>query len=267
MNTLIVHCHPDPGSFNAALTQRAAETLRGMGSEVVVSDLYAQGFDPVEHARHYRHRQEPDAFTPLAEQRHAYQTGTLPEDVTREIDRLDRADLVILQFPLWWHAQPAMLKGWFDRVFVSGGLYTSRMRYDTGYFRGKRAICSVTSGAPEAAFGPGGRGGDIDALMWPIQYSLHYMGFDVAAPMLSAGVQGHGYAYQPEDRLTAHLTDLLDQWGQRLQGIMDEPPLRFPGWDDWDAQGRAVTGPRAAHRHEADHRRGHPFAKPDLDHG
>jgi NAD(P)H dehydrogenase (quinone) len=95
--------------------------------------------------------------------------------------------------------------------------------------------------------------------MWPIQYSLHYMGFDVAAPMLSAGVQGHGYAYQSEDRLTAHLTGLLDRWSHRLRGVMDEPAARFPGWDDWDAQGRAVTASRAAHRQDADHQRGHPI--------
>jgi NAD(P)H dehydrogenase (quinone) len=241
MKALIVHCHPDPDSFNAALTNRADATLRGMGAEVDISDLYAQGFDPVEHARHYRDPVDPGGFTPLAEQRNAYQTDTLPRDVSREIARLEWADLVILQFPLWWHAQPAMLKGWFDRVFVSGGLYTSRMRYDTGYFRGKRAICSVTSGAPEEAFGSGGRGGDIDALMWPIQYSLHYMGFDVAAPMLSPGVQGHGYAYQSEDRLTAHLNGLLGRWSERLHSVMEEPPLRFPGWADWDALGRAIA--------------------------
>lgn len=261
MKALIVHCHPDPHSFNAALTERAIATLRDMGAGVDVSDLYAQGFDPVEHARHYRDPVDPDGFAPLAEQRHAYQTGTLPDDVAREIARLDRADLLVLQFPLWWHAQPAMLKGWFDRAFVSGGLYTSRMRYDTGYFRGKRAICSVTSGAPEAAFGPGGRGGDIDALMWPIQYSLHYMGFDVAAPMLSPGVQGHGYAYRSEDSLAAHLGRLLDRWSDRLHGVMDEPPLRFPGWGDWDEAGRAVTCPRAAHPQEADPRRGHRISR------
>ncbi len=241
MNILIIHCHPNPNSFNAALTERAVETLRAVGSNVVVSDLYAQDFDPVEHERHYRHRIDHDNFAPLNEQRNAYKTGTLPADVAREIDRLIWADLVILQFPLWWHAQPAMLKGWFDRVFVSGGLYTSSMRYDRGYFRGKRAICSVTSGAPEQAFGPCGRGGDIHALMWPIQYSLHYMGFDVVAPMLSSGVQGHGYSYQPADCLSAYLEGLLSKWSRRLIGVMDEQPLRFPVWSDWDSLGRAVS--------------------------
>lgn len=62
-----------------------------------------------------------DYFSTLDEQRHAVESGALPADVQHEIARLMRADLVILQFPLWWHAQPAMLKGWFDRVFAYGG--------------------------------------------------------------------------------------------------------------------------------------------------
>jgi len=167
VRAFIIHCHPEATSFNAALTERAVRTLSSEGWSVEVSDLYKEGFDPVEKREHYRHRNDPEVFAPLGEQRHAYATGTLPGDVKREIARLERADLVILQFPLWWHAQPAMLKGWFDRVFVSGGLYSSGKRYDAGHFRGKLAVCSVTSGAPELDFGPGSRGGDLDVMLWP----------------------------------------------------------------------------------------------------
>lgn len=84
---------------------------------------------------------------------------------------------------------------------MSGGLYTSRMRYDTGYFRGKRAMVSITTGAPEQAFGPGSRGGDFDVMLWPVQYSLHYMGFTVLPPFISYGVQGHGYSYEGKGSL------------------------------------------------------------------
>lgn len=240
MNVLIVLAHPNPHSFNASMTRRAVESLEACGASVLVSDLYAQGFDPVEDARHYPDPLDAGAFSPLAEQRHAYEAGQIPTDVAREIERLEWSDLVILQFPLWWHAQPAILKGWYDRVFLSGGLYTSRMRYDAGYFRGRRAVCSVTSGAPAAAFGPGGRGGDIETLLWPIQYSLHYMGFSVLPPMLSFGVQGPGYSYQSEDDLARHLQERLDSWGARVPRLLREAPLRFPGWDDWDKEGRAM---------------------------
>lgn len=242
MHALIVYCHPEPHSFNAALKAVATETLEHLGYTVEVSDLYAEGFDPVEGGRHYADRRDPECFAALAEQRHASRAGTLPADVRREIARLERADLVVFQFPLWWHAQPAMLKGWFDRVFVSGGLYTSTMRYDRGYFRGRRAIVSVTSGAPAEAFGPGARAGDVAGLLWPFQYSLHYMGFTVMPPNFSFGVQGHGYSYLSDEVLKTHLAGLKDQWRQRLEALATTPPLWFPGWDDWDDGGRLKCG-------------------------
>jgi NAD(P)H dehydrogenase (quinone) len=238
MHALIVHCHPEPTSFNATLTGVAATALRTQGHTVEVSDLYAEGFDPVEAPRHFKNREDESRFAPLGEQRHAWNTDTLPADVRREIDRLERADLVILQFPLWWHAQPAMLKGWFDRVFVSGGLYTSRMRYDAGYFRGKRAICSLTTGAPEVAMQGRGRGGDIDALLWPIQYSMYYMGFDVLPPYVAYGVQGHGFGHQDESAFLRELEARKAAWANRLETLDDTSPLSFPGWDDWDELGQ-----------------------------
>lgn len=241
MQTLIVHCHPEAASFNAALTEVAARALRGRGGEVTISDLYAEGFDPREGPEHYCERDDTDVFSPLDAQRHAYRTGALPLDVRREIERLEAAELVIFQFPLWWHAPPALLKGWFDRVFVNGGLYTSSMRYDRGYFVGKRALCSVTAGAPEAAFGAGARGGDIEALLWPLQYSLHYLGFAVLPPFVTYGVQGHGYAYREEADQRAGLERALESWEQRLRSADDATPLRFPGWADWDAEGRAAS--------------------------
>lgn len=238
MHALIVHSHPEPGSFNTALKDVATHTLQRLGHTVEVSDLYAERFDPVEKPDHYENRKDRDCFSALAEQRHASKTASLPADVRREIARLQRADLVVFQFPLWWHGPPAMLKGWFDRVFVNGGLYTSRMRYDRGYFRGKRAIVSVTTGAPAAAFGPDGRGGDIEHLLWPVHYSLHYMGFTVLPPFLAYGIQGHGYAYQLEDQFLHRLDRYKADWAQRLESLEREKPLQFPGWDDWDEAGR-----------------------------
>ena len=47
INFFIVHAHPEPQSFNGAVTQKALKVLMGAGHEVKVSDLYAMGFDPV----------------------------------------------------------------------------------------------------------------------------------------------------------------------------------------------------------------------------
>ncbi|ASM74360.1 glutathione-regulated potassium-efflux system ancillary protein KefF (plasmid) [Pseudosulfitobacter pseudonitzschiae] len=241
MHTHIVHVHPETASYNGALTRTAEHALRTAGGMVTVTDLYRAGFDPVERFGHYANRVEADRFAALGEQRNAWATDTLPGDVVDEIDNLERADLVILQFPLWWHGPPAMLKGWMDRVFISGGLYTRKMRYDAGYFRGRRALISVTTGAPRAAFGQGSRGGDFDTLLWPVQYSMHYMGFSVLRPFVSYGVQGHGYSYEGEGRLRDRLSRNLDDWSSCLLSLDEVEPLSVPSWADWNEDGSAIA--------------------------
>ena len=47
MRVFIVHAHPEPKSFNGAMTRAASEALREAGHEIEVSDLYAMGFNPV----------------------------------------------------------------------------------------------------------------------------------------------------------------------------------------------------------------------------
>ena len=242
MHALIVYCHPESRSFNAALKDVAMETLRRLGHTVEVSDLYGERFDPVEGPAHYADRADPDVFSALAEQRHGSKADTLAGEVGREIERLERADLVVFQFPIWWHAQPAMLKGWLDRVFVNGGLYTSKKRYDRGHFTGRRAICSVTTGAPSVSFCHNGRGGDIHLLLWPMHYSLYYMGYSVLPPFLAFGVQGHGFAYEEEQTFRAQLETYKADWAARLERLETDTPIPFPGWNDWDERGVLKPG-------------------------
>jgi len=238
MNVLIVLCHPEKQSFNASLKNRAVEVFSSDGATVEVSDLYAEQFDPVEKSQQYPQPLNAEIFEPLAEQRHAYKSQTIPADVKREIDRLERCDLAIFQFPLWWHQQPAMLKGWFDRVFLAGGLYTSKMRYDKGYFKGKRAVCSVTSGAPKNTFTEKGRaGGDIATLLYSLNFSLHYMGFSVLPPRLIPEIHGAGFTYKSAQDFSAGLLLELEHWATYLQSIDTVPSLNFPGWESWDDRG------------------------------
>ncbi|WP_020406195.1 NAD(P)H-dependent oxidoreductase [Hahella ganghwensis] len=237
MNILIVFCHPEPQSFNGALKEVAKKHFLHKGHQVEVSDLYADGFDPTEHPRHFPIRADGEYFAPLTEQRNSYDQGNLPQQIHEEIEKLERADLVIFQFPLWWHAQPAMLKGWFDRVFVYGGIYSGSVRFDRGRFVGKKALCSVTTGAPEATFSPFGRSGDIIQLMWPIHCSLYYVGFDVLAPQITYGVQGGGLKYVTDENFRKHLENSKDDYANRLAHLAEESPIPFTGWDDWDENG------------------------------
>ena len=124
MNALIVLAHPEPQSFNAHLASIAGETLREAGYNVELSDLYAQDFDPREGPERYPLRQDQRIFDTQAQQRYSANNDVLPPDVCAEIEKIRRAELIVVQFPLWWFGMPAILKGSIDRVFVYGGLYT-----------------------------------------------------------------------------------------------------------------------------------------------
>lgn len=112
MRVHIIHAHPEPSSYNGALTKAATAALLAGGSTVTISNLYQSHFDPVERPEHYVDRAETETFAALNEQRHAWNNGSLPEPVKAEINDLEGADLLIFQFPLWWHSPPAIVKGY-----------------------------------------------------------------------------------------------------------------------------------------------------------
>ena len=241
MHAHFVLAHPEPQSFNAHLVRSGSATLEAEGWTVSVSDLYAMGFDPCERPEHFQDRAIPARFDVQAEQRHATNTSTLPQVVMNELRLMDRADLLVLQYPMWWHLPPAMLKGWFDRVLAYGETYTSRKRFEHGRFVGKRAMLSVTVGTSPDTYAHDGRSGDIDLMLWPVNFSLAYVGYEVVAPFVAYGVEA-GLRYSDpaaiEERLRAITADLcatLPRAGERAT-------IRFNRMDEWGADGRIVPG-------------------------
>jgi NAD(P)H dehydrogenase (quinone) len=189
MNVLLVYAHPEPTSFNAGLRDAATDVLSAAGHAVTVSDLYAQGFNPVAGPGDVIRRSNPEAFNLGMEQMHAVQSGALATDIQSEYDKLMAADLLLLQFPMWWFSMPAILKGWIDRVFVFGGAYDFGRTWEKGVFSGKRALLSITASAPEAAFLPDGRSGDMERVLWPIHAGvLALCGYSVLPPFIAHGI-------------------------------------------------------------------------------
>jgi len=105
MRVFYVYCHPLPESFHAAIRIEALTGLRAAGHDVDLFDLYAERFDPVlsEEGRRHYHDETIN------------QTGLEPI-----VTRLKGAEAIVLQFPTWCFGPPAMLKGFFDRVFMPG---------------------------------------------------------------------------------------------------------------------------------------------------
>jgi putative NADPH-quinone reductase len=100
---LLVFAHPLGKSLNARLAATAEAVARAEGWQVTRRDLYAQGFDP----------------RLTAEERAGYY-ATPPDTLGEEKQELAAAEVLILVFPTWWFGFPAILKGWFDRVWTPG---------------------------------------------------------------------------------------------------------------------------------------------------
>src|SRR5271157_4516027 len=240
MHAHFVLAHPEPQSFNGHLVRSGSAALEAEGWTVSVSDLYAMGFDPCEGPTHFSNRAVPGRFDAQAEQRHATDTGTLPKVVTDELAVVDRADLLVLQYPMWWHLPPAMLKGWFDRVLAYGAVYTSRKRFEQGRFVGKRAMLSVTVGTSRSTYEHDGRSGDIDLLLWPVNFTLAYVGYEVLAPFVAYGVEA-GLRYSDAAAVEERLRAVVSDFRNTLPRLAERETVPFNRMEEWGADGRIAA--------------------------
>lgn len=103
MKVHVIYAHPLKDSLNARLHQVVVESLKAAGHEVDDLDLYAEGFDPV---------------LSEADRRDYHDVSINRSRVAPYVDRLKNADALVLCHPIWNFGWPAILKGYFDRVFL-----------------------------------------------------------------------------------------------------------------------------------------------------
>ena len=115
MKCLVVFCHPVPESFGAAVRDAALDALKGRGWDVRLIDLYAERFDPVL----------------STDERRSYNDWA-PSDpaLMPHIEALRWAEAILFVYPTWWYGLPAMLKGWFERVWATDVAF--RLPADSG---------------------------------------------------------------------------------------------------------------------------------------
>ncbi|HWS51329.1 MAG TPA: NAD(P)H-dependent oxidoreductase [Microbacterium sp.] len=211
-----VYAHPQRDSLNRQLFQAGVQAL-SVRYEVQISDLYAQGFDPLLAARDLAGR--PGNIVELLGEVH--ESGLVPEDVRREQRKLAAAELLVFQFPLWWYGAPAILKGWFDRVFTNGFAYGGvdadtglPLRYGDGGLAGKRALIIVTAGEDARTIGTRGVSGDLDSLLFPLTHgTLWYTGIESLDLHVIHDADGldAGAMAAERDRLTSRLARIHDE--------------------------------------------------------
>jgi NAD(P)H dehydrogenase (quinone) len=138
LRILVVYAHPLETSFIAALHLCAVKTLRAGGHNVDDLDLYAERFDPVMSREQFAHYVDTSANT---------------REVAVYVKRLRAAEALVLVFPVWFDGLPAMMQGYFQRVFLPGvalridekGLFHPNLRH----LKRMAAVC--TYGEDEAA--------------------------------------------------------------------------------------------------------------------
>ncbi|XID74203.1 NAD(P)H-dependent oxidoreductase [Alkanindiges sp. WGS2144] len=226
MNVLIVHAHPEPQSFTTAMKDLAVAELGKAGHQVVVSDLYAMNFNPVASSADFGSRKNPDYLVYALEQRTSYDSQTIAPDIAAEIEKVKAADLIIFSFPIFWFSVPAMLKGWIDRVFISGLTYGGKRFYDQGGLKGKKAMLSFTLGGREHMFGEHAIHGELETMLRPLlRGTLYYVGMEVLPPFAAYHVP---YISQQARE------QILADYKAHLGNLEQLKPLEFPELDQFD---------------------------------
>lgn len=113
MNVLVISAHPKQESFIRTLRDVAVEEISAKGHDVKVFDLYDDNFNPVLSAFERQNHAAP--LEPKLDK--------IP-DLIPYIEALKWCNALVLVYPTWWSGQPAILKGWFDRVLVNEVAWT-----------------------------------------------------------------------------------------------------------------------------------------------
>ncbi|MBO5341439.1 MAG: NAD(P)H-dependent oxidoreductase [Lachnospiraceae bacterium] len=114
MKIFIVYCHPSQDSFTKNMCDAFIKGIIDSGNEYIMSDLYKMNFNPViteqEYIRDANYRNFPEVAS----------------DVLEEQEKINSADAIAFIYPVFWTEAPAMLVGWFDRVWSYGFAYGNK---------------------------------------------------------------------------------------------------------------------------------------------
>lgn len=137
MKSLIIYAHPYEGSFNNFVLSKTKNLLIEKGNLVDVIDLNSDGFNPVMTKDDLKLFSKGEYFDSLA---------------SNYAKRLKEADELVLIFPIWWYGEPAILKGFYDKVLLKGHTYDEVDHKLKGLLKADKATILTTANITEEIF-------------------------------------------------------------------------------------------------------------------
>ncbi|WP_255298383.1 NAD(P)H-dependent oxidoreductase [Brevibacillus dissolubilis] len=134
MRANIVFAHPGQESFNHEILAQVQKSCDKAGIKYVIRDLYQMKFSPV---------LSNEDLTSI-------EAGQIPAMIEEEQSITADADLLVMIYPIWWWSQPAILKGWIDRVFLDKFAFEYTSNGPVGLFKNKQAVVFTTTRESEA---------------------------------------------------------------------------------------------------------------------
>jgi len=105
-------------------------------------------------------------------------------DVEAEQKAMAQADLIIMQYPIYWYNMPPILKQWFDKVLTYGFAFGEGSKVT-----GKSIMASVTVGSPESSYPDG----EMERILLPLKASAAFCKLNYLPHVASYGIY-----YMPE---------------------------------------------------------------------
>lgn len=137
MHLLAVYAHPLRQSYTGAVLDSFLAGFAEAASHTVeIADLYREGFET---------RFQPEDYA-------QFRGDAMPAEIGREQARVERAEALAFVFPVWWWSFPAILKGWFERVFSEGWAYHFEPGLSRGRLRDRPTLLLGVGGSRQSTY-------------------------------------------------------------------------------------------------------------------
>lgn len=126
-------------------------------------------------------------------------------DIEREHARLEAAEVIVLEYPLYWYAFPWLLQKYLEDTLTFGFAYGT----DDTRLKGKKVISSFTCGSDDTQYQPGQSGETFEDLTRPLRATCWLCSMQFVDAVITTGLEPPTLTPAVTDKLTAHAEKLV----------------------------------------------------------